>query len=217
MPAEVEVDFTFARMRIRMALFVCVTIGAQLFLGCASAPRQVAVSEMRTSMGLDPVDVVEVATQMAESILASSVLRSRGSDGRSVIAFSTFRNNTTLEGFDPNLIFNRVSVILNRTGTAYVHGTEDPLVGKNRARLAEVNREIDAKNELLEFTGSNQRIPKHVTPSAPNYSIGIELIESPSQVGNTVQVSFQIHMTVTDVQRGVVAWEDVRDVSKRYR
>jgi PBP1b-binding outer membrane lipoprotein LpoB len=217
MLAESEGVLNFARMLTRKALFICFTIGGHLLMGCASAPRQVAISEMRTSMGLDPVDVVDVATQMAESMLATNVFRSRGSDGRSVVAFSTFRNNTSLEGFDPNLIFNRVSVILNRTGTAYVHGAEDPLVGKNRARLAAANREIEAKNELLEFTGSKQRIPKHATSSAPNYSIGIELIEAPSQVGNTVQVSFQIHMTVTDVQRGVVAWEDVRDVSKRYR
>ena len=186
-------------------------------VGCASKPKQVAFSEMQTSMGLDPRDVADVAGQMAESILASNVLRIRGSDGRAIIAFSTFRNNTSLEQFDPNLLFNRVSVILNRTGTAYVHGSHDPLVGRHQEQLAAANRQIEAENELLEFTGSKRRIPKYRSQDTPQYSLGIELIESSSQVGKTVQAAYQIHMTVVEVSRGVVAWEDLRDVAKRYR
>jgi PBP1b-binding outer membrane lipoprotein LpoB len=192
-------------------------LAAFLLGGCAAPPKQVAFSEMKTSMGLDPGDVAEVAGQMAESILASNVLRIRGEDGRAIIAFSTFRNNTSLQQFDPNLLFNRVSVILNRTGIAYVHGTHDPLVGRHQEQLAAANRLIDAENELLEFTGSKKRIPKHRSQSSPQYSLGIELIESSSQVGKTVQAAYQIHMTVVEVSRGVVAWEDLRDVAKRYR
>jgi hypothetical protein len=168
-------------------------------------------------MGLDPKDVVDVAEQMAESILTSNVLRIRGEDGRSIIAFSTFRNNTSLEQFDPNMVFNRVSVTLNRTGVAYVHSGNDPLVGRRQDDVAAANRDIAAQNELLEFTGSKRRIQRFSAGSTPQYSLGMELIESASQVRKTSQCAYQIHMTVVEVSRGVVVWEDVRDVAKRTR
>lgn len=166
-------------------------------------------------MGLDPKDAAEVAEQMALSIMASNALRHRERDGRPIITFSSFRNNTSLEQFDPNILFNRVSVTLNKTGAAYVCSPGDPLVGRHQEQVERANQEIAAQNELLEFTGSKQRVQKQQYGSAPGYALGIELIESSSQVGKTIQSAYQVHMTVTEISRGAVVWEDLRDVVKR--
>ena len=194
-----------------------VLAAAFALVGCAASPKQVSISELRVSMGLDPRDVADVAAQMAQSILDSNVLRIRSGDGRSILAFSTFRNNTALTEFDPNLLFNRVSVTLNRTGVAYVYSSNDPFVARHQDRVFETNEKISAQNELLEFTGSKKRIQQRSFGSEPQYTLGIELIESTSQVGKTSQRCYQIHMSVVDIARGVTVWEDLRDVAKRLR
>ena len=182
---------------------------------CSSSPKQVPISGLRTTLGFDPRDAAEVAEQMARSIIASNVLSHRDRHGRAVITFSSFRNNTSLDQLDPNILFSRVSVTLNKTGVAYVCSSDDPLVGRHQERVGRANQKIPAQNELLEFTGSNNRVQMQQYGNEPRYALGLELIESASQVGKTVQSAYQVHMTVTDISRGTVVWEDVQDVAKR--
>ena len=185
-----------------------------MLASCGSAPTRVSTSQLRSTMGLDPQDVADVSAEMAESLLSANILRNKGANGRSVVAISTFRNNTALYDFDPNLMFNRVKVTLNKTGVAYCYVTNDAYVSQNRARVAAGNRHADAQNELLEFTGSGQRVSHQSAGPAPQYSLTLELIEAHSSLGRTTQKAYQIHMTLNQIGQGLAIWEDIRDVAK---
>lgn len=183
-------------------------------VSCGTTPTRVSTSQLRSTMGLDPKDVAEVSAEMAESLLSANILRNKGADGRSIVAISTFRNNTALYDFDPNLMFNRVKVTLNKTGVAYCYVTNDAYVSKNRQNVAANNRHADAKNELLEFTGSSDRVAHQSAGPAPQYSLTLELIEDHGSLGRTTQKAYQVHMTLNQIGKGLAIWEDLKDVAK---
>jgi len=184
------------------------------FASCGSAPTRVSYSQLRSTMGFDPKDVADVSAQMAESLLSANILRNKGKDGRSIVAISTFRNNTALYDFDPKLMFNRVTVTLNKTGVAYCYVTNDAYVSQHRSNIAASNRRADLKNELLEFAGSTDRVSHRSSGPSPQYTLTLELIEDHASVGRTTQKSYQIHMTLNEIGRGLAIWEDLQDVSK---
>jgi len=184
------------------------------FASCGSAPTRVSSSQLRSTMGFDPKDVAVVSAQMAESLLSANILRNKGKDGRSIVAISTFRNNTALYDFDPKLMFNRVTVTLNKTGVAYCYVTNDAYVSQHRSNIAASNRRADLKNELLEFAGSTDRVSHRSSGPSPQYTLTLELIEDHASVGRTTQKSYQIHMTLNEIGRGLAIWEDLQDVSK---
>jgi len=184
------------------------------FASCGSAPTRVSSSQLRSTMGFDPKDVADVSAQMAESLLSANILRNKGKDGRSIVAISTFRNNTALYDFDPKLMFNRVTVTLNKTGVAYCYVTNDAYVSQHRSNIAASNRRADLKNELLEFAGSTDRVSHRSSGPSPQYTLTLELIEDHASVGRTTQKSYQIHMTLNEIGRGLAIWEDLQDVSK---
>ena len=154
-------------------------------------------------MGLDPQDVAEVASTMAQSMLSANVLKSKGSEGRSVIVISTFRNNTSLYDFDPGVIFNPIKVTLNKSGVAYCYVTNDAYVSKNRSAVAHENTVRDFLGESRASSG----------PS-PQYSITLGLIEQAGFIGNTTQKQYQIHMTLNKIGSGLSIWEDMKDIGK---
>jgi len=181
---------------------------------CGSAPTQVSTSSLRSTMGLDPKDVSDVCAQRAESLLSANILKNKGADGRSVVAISTFRNNTALYDFDPNMMFNRVRVTLNKTGVAYCYVTNDAYVAQNRQNVAAENSRTSQKNELLEFTGSSHRESMQSSGPRPQYTLTLELIEDHAKVGRTTQKAYQIHMTLNAIGQGLALWEDIQDVAK---
>jgi hypothetical protein len=183
-------------------------------VSCGSTPTRVSTSQLRSTMGLDPKDVADVSAEMAESLLSANILRNKGADGRSIVAISTFRNNTALYDFDPNLMFNRVKVTLNKTGVAYCYVTNDAFVAGRRAEVAAQNAHAAQKNELLEFSGSSKRESMQSSGPRPQYSLTLELIEDHSKLGRTTQKAYQIHMTLNAIGQGLAIWEDLRDIAK---
>ncbi len=173
-----------------------------LLSACASVTK-VSTSQFRTTMGLDPQDVAETASAMSQSMLAANVLKAKGSEGRSVIAISTFRNNTSLYDFDPNVIFNPIRVTLNKSGVAYCYVTNDAYVSRNRAAVAH-------ENTVRDFLGEGRTS----SGPSPQYSLTLELIEQTGYIGNTTQKAYQIHMTLNQIGRGLAIWEDMKDVGK---
>jgi hypothetical protein len=155
-------------------------------------------------MGLDPQDVAETASAMSQSMLAANVLKAKGSEGRSVIAISTFRNNTSLYDFDPNVIFNPIRVTLNKSGVAYCYVTNDAYVSRNRSAVAH-------ENSVRDFLGEGGHVS---SGPSPQYSLTLELIEQAGYIGNTTQKAYQIHMTLNQIGRGLAIWEDMKDVGK---
>jgi PBP1b-binding outer membrane lipoprotein LpoB len=201
---------------MKTSAFTALALAATLFFtGCGTyEARRVTTSQLRSTLGLDPKDVAEVSAEMAESLLSANILRKKGSDGRSIVAISTFRNNTALYDFDPNLMFNRVKVTLNKSGVAYCYVQNDAFVSGRRSAVARENAQVSARNELREFTGSSERESHHSSGPLPQYSLTLELIEDHASLGRTTQKSYQIHMTLNDISRGLEIWEDLRDVSK---
>lgn len=199
---------------------VLVVAGALALAACGSAPTRVSTGQMRTTMGLDPQDVAEVAAQMTESLISSGAMREKGKEGRSIVAISTFRNNTALYDFDPKLVYNKVMVALNKSGLAYGYVTGDAYVDQNRSRVASSNAEAvahaRAKNELLELTGSAQRETARVASSGPRpqYTLTLELIENHGSVGRTTQKGYQVHMTLNAIGQGLALWEDEQPINK---
>jgi PBP1b-binding outer membrane lipoprotein LpoB len=176
---------------------------AMLLSSCASVTK-VSTSQFRTTMGLDPQDIEETSSQMAQSMLAANVLTAKGSEGRSVIAISTFRNNTALYDFDPNLIFNPIRVTLNKSGVAYCYVTNDAYVSRNRAAVSH-------ENSVRDFLGEGGHLS---SGPSPQYSVTLELIENAGYSGNTTQKQYQIHMTLNKIGSGLAIWEDLKPVNK---
>lgn len=174
-----------------------------LFSSCASVSK-VSTSQFRTTMGLDPQDIEETSSQMAQSMLAAHVLTAKGAEGRSVIVISTFRNNTALYDFDPNLIFNPIRVTLNKSGVAYCYVTNDAYVSRNRAAVSH-------ENSVRDFLGEGGRVS---SGPSPQYSITLELIENAGYSGNTTQKQYQIHMALNKIGSGLSIWEDLKPVNK---
>lgn len=172
---------------------------------CATySVNRVTTNQLATTTGLDPSDVAEISARMTESMLAVGALRRKGADGRSVVAISTFRNNTSLYDFDPNLVFNRIKVTLNRTGSAYSYVQNDRFVSANRGAVSH-------ENQIRQFLGEK---PMSSGPS-PQYTLTLELIESHAQLGSRVtQKAYQVHMTVNDISSGLSVWEDLQDIAK---
>jgi len=176
-----------------------------LMSSCASySVSKVSTSQFRSTMGLDPQDVAETASMMSQSLLAANVLKAKGAEGRSVIVISTFRNNTALYDFDPNVIFNPIRVTLNKSGVAYCYVTNDAYVNGNRAAVAH-------ENDVRGFLGEEGRLS---SGPSPQYSITLELIEQAVYIGNTTQKSYQIHMTLNKIGSGLAIWEEMKDVGK---
>ena len=176
---------------------------ALLLSSCASVSK-VSTSQFRTTMGLDPQDIEETSTQMAQSMLAANVLKAKGAEGRSVIVISTYRNNTGLYDFDPNLIFNPIRVTLNKSGVAYCYVTNDAYVSGHRAAVAH-------ENNVRDFLGEGGHLS---SGPSPQYSVTLELIENATYTGNTTQKQYQIHMTLNKIGSGLAIWEDLKPVNK---
>ena len=176
---------------------------ALLLTSCASVSK-VSTSQFRTTMGLDPQDIEETSTQMAQSMLAANVLKAKGAEGRSVIVISTYRNNTALYDFDPNLIFNPIRVTLNKSGVAYCYVTNDAYVSGHRAAVAH-------ENSVRDFLGEGEHLS---SGPSPQYSVTLELIENAGYSGNTSQKQYQIHMTLNKIGSGLAIWEDLKPVNK---
>jgi len=179
-------------------------LAAVLLLSSCASVSKVSTSQFRTTMGLDPQDIEETSSQMAQSMLAANVLTAKGSEGRSVIAISTFRNNTALYDFDPNLIFNPIRVTLNKSGVAYCYVTNDAYVSRNRAAVSH-------ENSVRDFLGEGGHLS---SGPSPQYSVTLELIENAGYSGNTTQKQYQIHMTLNKIGSGLANWEDLKPVNK---
>jgi len=191
---------------LRLLAFAAVCASTLALTSCASySVSRVDSSQFRASMGLDPQDVKETAALMAESLLADNILTRKGAGGRSIIAISNFRNNTSLYDFDPNLIFNPIRVTLNKSGVAYayVKNSDDGFVSGNRAKVNTYNEEADFLGDSRISSG----------PS-PQYSLTLQLIENATFVGNRTQKAYQIHMTLNQIGSGLAIWEDIQDINK---
>jgi PBP1b-binding outer membrane lipoprotein LpoB len=184
------------------------------FASCGSAPTRVSSSQLRSTMGFDPKDVADVAGQMAESLLSANRLKNKGNDDRSIVAIEGFYNNTALYDFDPKLMFNRVMVTLNKAEKAFCYVKNDAYVNKNRASVAAANRQAASVNEGMRYLGLDHREKYRSSGPSPQYTLNLELIEDHAAVGRTTQKSYQIHMTLHEVKRGVVVWQDIQDVNK---
>jgi PBP1b-binding outer membrane lipoprotein LpoB len=189
-------------MKKRILALLSLTV-VFLLSSCASVSK-VSTSQFRTTMGLDPQDIEETSSQMAQSMLAAHVLTAKGAEGRSVIVISTFRNNTALYDFDPNLIFNPIRVTLNKSGVAYCYVTNDAFVSRNRAAVSH-------ENSVRDFLGEGGHVS---SGPSPQYSITLELIENAGYSGNTTQKQYQIHMTLNKIGSGLSIWEDLKPVNK---
>ena len=179
-----------------------------------TSPADADASKRRSTMGFDHEDAVDVSAKLAESLLSANVLRNRGPDGRSVIAISTFRNNTDLYDFDPNVIFDRIRVALIKSGVAYCYATNDANVNENRASVSAHNSVASARNDDLRSIGSSERVAYRSSGPSPHYMLSMELSEDPASVGSTTQKNYQIHMALKEVVRGLEIWEDLLIISK---
>lgn len=185
-------------------ILALLSLTAMFLLSSCASVSKVSTSQFRTTMGLDPQDIEETSSQMAQSMLAAHVLTAKGAEGRSVIVISTFRNNTALYDFDPNLIFNPIRVTLNKSGVAYCYVTNDAFVSRNRAAVSH-------ENSVRDFLGEGGRVS---SGPSPQYSITLELIENAGYSGNTTQKQYQIHMTLNKIGSGLSIWEDLKPVNK---
>jgi PBP1b-binding outer membrane lipoprotein LpoB len=189
------------------------------FASCGSAgvhhKDAADVSQRRSTTEFDSKDIADVSAELAESLLSANILRNKGPDGRSVIVISTFRNNTDLYDFDPNVIFNRIRVTLNKSGVAYCYATNDANVNENRASVAADNSVARAQNDDLRSIGSSERVAYRASGPSPQYTLSMELSVDHASVGRTTQKNYHIHMTLNDIRRNLLIWQDAKKISTR--
>jgi hypothetical protein len=155
----------------------------------------------------------DVSAKLAESLLSANILRNKGPDGRSVIVISTFRNNTDLYDFDPNVIFNRIRVTLNKSGVAYCYATNDANVNKNRASVSADNSVARAQNDDLRSISSSERVTYRSSGPSPQYTLSMELSVEHASVGRTTQKNYHIYMTLNEIRSGLAIWEEMKKIS----
>jgi uncharacterized protein involved in outer membrane biogenesis len=118
-----------------------------------------------------------------------------------------------LYDFDPNAIFNRIRVTLNKSGVAYCYATNDVNVNENRASVSADNSVARAQNDDLRSIGSSERVTYRSSGPSPQYTLSMGLSVDHASVGRTTQKNYYIYMTLNEIRSGLAIWEEMKKIS----
>ncbi|MCC6683387.1 MAG: penicillin-binding protein activator LpoB [Phycisphaeraceae bacterium] len=181
-----------------------------LLTGCSSSKAHRIESggdESVTSLNkIDIQDWMEAADSMTQSLIESGILdQAATAEGPPVIAISRIVNSTTQQ-IDTDMLTKKIRVTLNQSGRAMTTTTiglggraEDPLA-KGEGQRAEFFND-----------GDNPQVKQ----ARPRFTLSGKIIEDRARAGSTQQVTYVFQLSMTDVQRGLAAWEDERSITKQ--
>ncbi|NOY75462.1 MAG: penicillin-binding protein activator LpoB [Kiritimatiellaeota bacterium] len=149
--------------------------------------------------------------QMASAKCVNSLLQStalKTEDGhKPVIMISTIKNST-MQHINVNLLTQDIRVALLRSGKAIT----TTAVGANGAE-DKATRQVRALRNDPMF--NRKTVKKMGRVVAPDFSLAGEVIQQKTVQGNTEESYFTIHLTLTDLDKGLAVWEDSVRIAKQ--
>ena len=196
-------------MNSKILLLSAAAACAALFSGCGTEAHYIDPSgeeALITVSSVDPAEWLRVASQAADSLIASGALQR--TDGQApVVMISRFRNYTLLH-LETSLLTNRMRQAILKSGQASVSSA----VGYGGNVDLAVRRIRDKENDDL-FDQST--VQKRGTVTAPNFSLAGMIIQQTSYSGRTEESYYMFHLTLTDLATGVAVWETNIDFAKQ--
>lgn len=149
--------------------------------------------------------------QMASAKCINSLLQSdalKTDDGHKPIIMISTIKNSTMQHVNVNLLTQDIRVALLRSGKALT----TTAVGANGAE-DKATREIrDLRNDPI---FNKKTVKKMGRVIAPDFSLAGEVIQQKTVQGNTEESYFTIHLTLTDLDKGLAVWEDSVRIAKQ--
>ena len=196
-------------MNRKVFLLSAAAMCAALFSGCGVDAHYIDPSgeeALVTVSSVDPAEWLRVASQAADSLVASGALKR--TDGQvPVVMISRIRNYTLLH-LETSLLTNRMRQAILKSGQASVTSA----VGYGGNVDLAVRRIRDKENDDL-FDQST--VQKRGTVTAPNFSLAGMIIQQTSYSGRTEESYYMFHLTLTDLATGIAVWETDIDFAKQ--
>lgn len=190
----------------KTVLLVSILVSLVMAAGCASPKTTyVDTDSSRLINNVDEIniqDFARAADEMTQSLIENCLdeeeLTSANAD-RPVVAISRIRNETNMK-FDTDLLVKRIRTNLSRTKSVYT--TSSVNLKKGEDPLAEDALLID------------EAIEEDSKPLVHDYSLSGKIIEVTTRTDNLRQSTYEFQLTLSD-RRGVVVWEEVKDITKQ--
>lgn len=179
--------------------------------GCNSTAVKVNTDndEAPTVIGLGYRDFDEAASELLESLLNSNSLIHP--DGQRYVVVISKIKNDTMQRIDTDQLIKKIRIALLKSGKAIVtsalgaDGAEDDMAYQTRGLR---------DNEEFNQT----RVSKAGQLIAPDYSLSGKIIQRNNTVDSrTTQVEYYFMLSLTDIETGLVFWEDEKRIIKRGR
>ncbi|MCK5845549.1 MAG: penicillin-binding protein activator LpoB [Victivallales bacterium] len=195
-------------MRMRKIAFI--TLSAVVLAGCSGTPPHRLDPEgdggLITVNELNFKDWQMAAAKCVNSLLQSSALKT--DDGsKPVIMISTIKNST-MQHINVNLLTHDIRGALLRSGKAITTSA----VGANGAE-DKATRQVRALRNDPMF--DKKTVKKMGRVVAPDFSLAGEVIQQKTVQGNTEESYFTIHLTLTDLDKGLAVWEESVRIAKQ--
>lgn len=159
-----------------------------------------------TVSSVDPVEWIRVASQAADSLVASGALRR--SDGQAPVVMVSRIRNYTLLHLETSLLTGRLRQAILKSGQATVSSA----VGYGGNVDLAVRRIRDKENDDI---FNQDTVQKRGTVIAPNFSLGGMIVQQTAYSGRTEESYYMFHLTLTDLATGVAVWETNIDFAKQ--
>lgn len=179
--------------------------------GCNSTAVKVNTDndEAPTVIGLGYRDFDEAASELIGSLLKSRALV-HPEEQRYVIVISKIKNDT-MQRIDTDQLIKKMRIALLNSGKALVTSA----LGANGAEddMSYQTRELRANEEF-----NQTRVSSSGQLIAPDYSLSGKIIQRNNTVDSrTTQVEYYFMLSLTDIETGLVFWEDEKRIIKRGR
>lgn len=179
--------------------------------GCNSTAVKVNTDkdEAPTVIGLGYRDFDEAASELIGSLLNSRALV-HPDEQRYVVVISKIKNDT-MQRIDTDQLIKKMRIALLNSGKALVTSA----LGANGAEddMSYQTRELRANEEF-----NQTRVSSSGQLIAPDYSLSGKIIQRNNTVDSrTTQVEYYFMLSLTDIETGLVFWEDEKRIIKRGR
>ncbi|RAX58953.1 penicillin-binding protein activator LpoB [Helicobacter monodelphidis] len=191
-----------------MKVFIIFLTVALLIGGCSTQPEYVDLQNSKeySSMGLDYHDLEVAASQSVNSLLNSAYVQNLSGKPK-VLAISDVKNDT-MQRINTEQLTRKVVRDMRNSGKfiltmaiAGSGGTTDRMI--SRSRSLRDNEEFDAYS-----------VAEKGTLQAPSLSLSGEIVQRNTKVGSKQRVDYYFLLTLTDIHKGIVLWDDEVNIIK---
>lgn len=198
-------------MKMKKTLLIAATAG--LLLSACSQPYYTGGTAAQIkkgdalSMGLDKEDFEKAADTMIKSLLADPAFANAKPGVRKVVAMGRVVNDTALR-IDTDKLTARITKAMRRSGKFIL--TSAVAAGGPLDSMSEDVRELRDNSEFNQKT-----IAKKGTLVSPDFSLAGKIRQDNVKLSNgKTQVEYFFLLRLTDLNSGLVFWEDEKTIDK---